>query len=66
MLSARKVVSVLLLLLFTAIIGAVTIALGYQFGRYLVYVSVPVGAVLAIVSAVSAMLGKLEQDLGGR
>lgn len=61
--SARKILSAILLLFFVALLGMTCIAFGYEIGRYLVYVTVPVGAFLTIASAVLAMLGKLHRDL---
>ena len=63
MISAKKIITLVLLLLFIAIIGAVLLLCNIEFGKYLVYGSVPLGALITIISGIAASIGKINNDL---
>lgn len=61
--SAARVFKIILFSLLIAVSGIFLVFLGIEWGRYLVYVSVSVGAVATIVGTLLAMAGKLNKDL---
>lgn len=61
--SAARVFKIVLFSLLIAVSGIFLILLGIEWGRYLVYVSVPVGAVVTIVGTLLAMAGRLNKDI---
>ena len=63
MISGRKIVATLLLLLFGAVIGMALVFLKIHFGKYIVYITVVPGAILTIVTTIAAQLGMVDKDL---
>jgi hypothetical protein len=61
--SARKIFTILAVLLLTTILGVVLIFMNISFGKVLVYLSVPAGAILTIFAAIAAGLGKVDKDV---
>lgn len=61
--SAARVFKIILFSLLIAVSGIFLVFLGIEWGRYLVYLSVSVGAVATIVGTLLAMAGKLNKDL---
>ena len=60
--SVKKVIGIVLLLFFIAVIGVVLILLEIEMGRYLVYFSVPIGALLTMVTGLLVSLGLVKKD----
>ena len=60
--SGRKILITLLSLFALAAVGVVLVLGGAHLGRYLVYVSVPIGALLAIGASIGAMFGVNKKD----
>ena len=63
MISARLIVILSLCCLASAVLGAVTVMFGYEAGRVLVLVSVPVGALSVVGGAIAAQTGHVKDDL---
>jgi ABC-type Fe3+-siderophore transport system permease subunit len=62
MVSAKKVLMVGMLCFLSALFGVVLLLLDIEFGRYLVYFVVPVGAITVLFGVVASIMGKLERD----
>jgi len=62
MIPEKYIVGVLLSLYFVAAIGGLLAFNDVPIGRYVVYISVPLGAIVTIVASVLAVLGKIDKD----
>ena len=60
--SGKKLFTILLGLFLCAFFGAVLVLFGFDAGRWIVYVSVPLGALGAMGGALLAMFGMIEKD----
>ena len=63
MMSARTVIIIALSCLGVAAIGFTLVVFGYNAGRVLVFVAVPIGALSGIAGSIAAMTGQLKDDL---
>lgn len=63
MISAKKIITLVLFLFFIAALGFVLLLCNFEFGKYLIYGSIPIGAVITIISGIAASVGKIENDL---
>jgi|GEM_PF-5772729 len=61
--SSKKIVGLVIALFFLAISGVTLLASGIEFGRFIAIVCIGLAAVITIVGALLASLGKLEKDL---
>jgi hypothetical protein len=59
---ASKIIGSALFALLAAVLGVILIFLNYDFGRYIVYLSIPIGVVATFIGSFAATLGKLDQD----
>ena len=62
MIPASKIIGSALLALLTAVLGVILIFLDYDFGRYIVYFSIPIGVVAVFIGAFAAGSGKLDEE----
>ena len=62
MISERKLFSSLMILLFLALGGMGLVLAGFEEGKFLAYIAVPIGVVLAIFAGIAGMLGKVDKD----
>jgi len=63
MISAKKILKIILWLFLLTAVGLVLIYKEIAVGRYIVYISVAVGAVIIMLSGIAATFGKLDKDL---
>ena len=54
--------AILLILFFCSIFGFLLAYFEFDAGRWIVYVTVPIGSIGVIIGAVLALLGKVEKD----
>jgi hypothetical protein len=62
MISGKKIFALLLPLFFIAVIGFILLLLDINFGRYMVYFGVSLGAIVTMFSGLLAAIGKIEKD----
>lgn len=63
MISAKFIVLVWLVALFVAVGGFLLELAGIEWGRYAIYLVVPIGAITGIIGVVATLLGKIKDDL---
>jgi hypothetical protein len=61
--SFKNIVIFILILFSFALIGFVLEMFNFTIGRYLLYVSVPIGAIVTILSVFLAIIGRLDNDV---
>ena len=63
MVSSKKIIIALFVILAVALIGICLEVAGINKGRYLIYIAVPIGALVTMFSALLAVLGKTKDDI---
>jgi hypothetical protein len=61
--SFKNIVKFVLILLSFALIGFVLEMFNFAIGRYFLYISVPLGAIVTIFSVLLALMGRLDNDV---
>jgi len=59
---ASKIIGAVLFTLLAAVFGTILIFLDYDFGRYIVYFSIPIGVIATFIGAFAAGTGRLDQE----
>ena len=62
MLSAKKLIGIMIVSFLIALLGMVLFFLDIKFGQYLVYSAFPVCAISILVGSVGVMIGKVDRD----
>ena len=60
--SGKKLIIIVLILLAASVIGVVLVFNGIMFGKYMAYVSIPIGAIFVIAAAIGTFIGIVEKD----